>query len=108
MTKPDESPNLTPLTEIDRLIHDPAWLAVMALLYVVGSADFILLINQTGLTWCNLSAHMGKLEEAGYLIVEKTLKSKRPNTLLRLTSEGREAFSANPGRMGQLFKDLSE
>ncbi len=108
MPKPAESPNLISLTEIDRLIHEPARLAVMALLYMVDNADFIFLMNQTGLTWGNLSAHMSKLEEAGYLKVEKAFKGKRPNTILSLTPNGREAFSLYTGRMRRLFKDLPE
>jgi DNA-binding MarR family transcriptional regulator len=106
LSRTDEKIDITSLTEIDRLVHEPARLAVMALLFVVDSADFILLMNQTGLTWGNLSAHMSKLEEAGYLRVEKTFKGKRPNTLLRLTSEGREAFSTYCVRMRQIVTDL--
>jgi DNA-binding MarR family transcriptional regulator len=108
MIKQDESPDLTALTDIDRLIHEPARLAVMALLYVIDSADFIFLMNQTGLTWGNLSAHMSKLEESGYLKVEKTFKGKRPNTMLSLTPEGRMAFSLYTRMMRQLFKDLPD
>lgn len=91
---------------IDRLIHEPARLAVIALLYVVESADFIFVMNQTNLTWGNLSAHISKLEQAGYLTVVKTFKGKRPNTLLRLTHEGRRAFGSYVDRMRRLFKDL--
>ena len=83
-----------PLAEIDRLIHEPARLLVMAVLYVVESADFTFLMRQTGLTWGNLSSHMSKLEEAGYIGVDKGFKGKRPNTMLRLTDAGREAFHA--------------
>ena len=108
MGKTEGKADLTSLTEVDRLVHEPARLAVMALLYVVDSADFVFLMNQTGLTWGNLSAHLSKLEEAGYLTVEKTFKGKRPNTNLRLTPEGREAFRSYTGRMRQLFKDLPE
>jgi DNA-binding MarR family transcriptional regulator len=78
----------------------------MSLLYVVDSADFIFLMNQTGLTWGNLSAHMSKLEEAGYLEVEKTFRGKRPNTTLRLTTRGREAFRKYAGKMKQVFRDF--
>jgi DNA-binding MarR family transcriptional regulator len=82
------------LEEIDRLIHEPARLSVMALLYVVDSADFKFVMNQVGLTWGNLSAHLSKLEKAGYVEVEKSFKGKRPNTELCLTATGREAFQA--------------
>lgn len=95
------------LEEIDRLIHEPARLSVMALLYVVDSADFIFLKNQTGLTWGNLSAHLSKLEEAGYIEVEKSFMGKRPNTELRLTTAGRQAFKAYRSRLQQLLNGLS-
>ena len=87
-------------------MHEPARLAVMALLYVVESADFTFVMNQTGLTWGNLSAHLSKLEEAGYLEVEKSFKGKRPNTTLKLTEQGREAFREYSRKMRQVFKDL--
>jgi DNA-binding transcriptional ArsR family regulator len=85
MRKNTPGSDLSEVADLDRLVHEPARLAVMALLYVVESADFAFLMNQTGLSWGNLSAHMSKLEEAGYLEVEKGFKSRRPNTTLRLT-----------------------
>ena len=84
--------DLPPVKEIDRLIHEPARLLIVAHLYVVEAADFLYLMNQTGLTFGNLSSHMSKLEEAGYIEVEKTFVDKRPNTRLRLTEKGRRAF----------------
>ena len=95
------------LTDLDRIVHEPARLAVMSLLYVVDSADFTFLMNQTGLTWGNLSAHMSKLEEASYVEVEKSFKGRRPNTSFRLTSQGREAFRAYALKMKQVFQDFS-
>jgi DNA-binding MarR family transcriptional regulator len=99
---------LTALGDIDRLIHEPGRLMLMALLYVVTSADFTFLMNQTGLSWGNLSAHMSKLEEAGYIEVAKAFKGKRPNTMLRLTKQGREAFQSYRLNMKQLLDDLPE
>ena len=78
----------------------------MALLYVVESADFTFLMNQTGLTWGNLSAHMTKLEEAGYLEVVKSFKGRRPNTTLRLTPQGRESFQKYALKLKQIFQDF--
>lgn len=106
MSKDGGNADLSALTEIDRLVHEPARLAVMSLLYMVESADFTFLMNQTGLTWGNLSAHMSKLEEAGYLEVEKTFKGKRPNTMLKLTPQGRVAFKDYTGKMRELFQNL--
>ncbi len=103
MNRPAVNTDLESLAEIDRLVHEPARVAVMALLYVVDSADFIFLMNQTGLTWGNLSAHISKLEEAGYLEVQKTFKGKRPNTMLRLTPQGKEAFRDYVKKMKQVL-----
>jgi DNA-binding MarR family transcriptional regulator len=99
--------SLTELTELDRMVHEPARLAVMALLYVLESADFTFVMNQTGLTWGNLSAHLSKLEEAGYVEVEKSFKGRRPNTNLKLTPQGRQAFNEYARRMQAVFQGLS-
>ena len=108
MRNVEEKTGLGNLGEIDRLIHEPARLAVMSLLYMIESADFIFLMNQTGFTWGNLSAHITKLEEGGYIAVEKTFKGKRPNTMLHLTEQGRYAFRGYARKMRQIFRDLPE
>lgn len=95
-----------PLTHIDRLIHEPARLMIMACLYVVDAADFLFLVRQTGLTLGNLSSHMSKLETAGYIEVEKTFVGKKPHTMLRLTSEGRLAFETYKESMERVFGEL--
>jgi len=84
--------NLQPLSEIDRVIHEPARLLLMAILSVVESADFLFLMNQSQLTRGNLSSHLSKLEAAGYVEIKKEFVEKIPRTLLRLTEEGRKAF----------------
>lgn len=73
---------------INRLIHEPARMAVISLLSVVEESDFTFLMNSTGLTQGNLSSHLAKLEEAGYVEIEKTFKGKRPHTVARLTDSG--------------------
>src|SRR5512137_415593 len=108
MSEATGSRDYSGLAEIDRLVHEPARLALMSLLYVVESADFTFLMNQTGLSWGNLSAHMSKLEEAGYLEVEKGFKGKRPNTTLRLTPQGRQAFTGYAKKMKQFLLDLPD
>ena len=80
------------LSDINRLIHEPARLMIISLLYVVESADFVWIKGQTGLTDGNLSSHLSKLETAGYVTVEKRLKNKKTNTLLQLNEGGRKAF----------------
>ena len=109
MTKEgEEDSDLSPLFEIDRLIHEPARLIIMAHLYVVDGADFIFLQRQTGLTWGNLSSHTRKLEDAGYVRVEKEFVGKKPHTMLHLTREGREAFQMYRKSMKQVFDELPE
>lgn len=89
----DESSNPSAAEmQIDRVVHEPARLKILAYLSVVMSADFVFLLSRTGLTYGNLSSHMTKLEEAGYIEVDKQIKDKRPHTMLSLTKEGRAAF----------------
>jgi DNA-binding transcriptional ArsR family regulator len=99
---------LQPIADIDRIIHEPARLMILALLYVVESGDFTFLMRQTGLTWGNLSSHMSKLEEAGYIEVEKEFVGRKPHTMLHLTDEGRAAFQAYRQSMKQVLDDLPD
>ena len=108
MTTPEMSNSLAALTDIDRLIHEPARLQIVALLYVLDGADFVFLSQQTGFTWGNLSAHITKLEEGGYIKVEKGFKGKRPQTMLSLTKQGRKAFQAYRQSMQQMLNELPE
>lgn len=78
------------LAEIDRVIHEPARLMIVALLAAVQEADFQYLHQATGLTKGNLSVHLSRLEEAGYVAIEKTFRGKYPLTICRLTERGRE------------------
>jgi DNA-binding MarR family transcriptional regulator len=80
------------LLQLDRVIHEPARLAIAAILAACESADFVYLRRATGLTQGNLSAHLLRLQEAGYLAIEKRFVDNKPNTLCRLTDAGRAAF----------------
>lgn len=102
------TPDLASFSEIDRVVHEPARLMLMAALYVLESADYTFLMNITGVTWGNLSAHISKLEESGYVDVEKSFKGKRPNTMLRLTQEGRAAFRSYRRKMKLLLDVLPD
>ena len=79
---------------IDRTIHEPARLMVVALLAGVEEADFKYLQQTTGLTKGNLSIHLSKLEEAGYIKINKGFRGKYPLTLCRITEEGRRSFES--------------
>jgi DNA-binding MarR family transcriptional regulator len=79
-------------------------LIIAALLSGVKEADFLYLLKETGLTKGNLSSHIAKLEETGYVEVQKTFKGKIPLTVLRLTRSGRSAFEEYKKRMGKLLE----
>ncbi|MCW8802220.1 MAG: transcriptional regulator [Candidatus Bathyarchaeota archaeon] len=100
--------NIPSIPTIDKLIHEPARLTIMAHLFVVESVDFLFLQRQTGLTWGNISSHVSKLEKAGYVIVEKEFIDKKPHTTIKLTVQGREAFKEYKTNMTQVFEDLPE
>jgi DNA-binding transcriptional ArsR family regulator len=102
------SEELQSIGDIDRLIHEPARLMILAVLYVVESADFTFLMRQTGLTWGNLSSHLSKLEDAGYVEIEKEFVGKKPHTMLHLTEEGRAAFRGYRQSMKQVLDELSD
>ncbi len=80
--------------QVNRLVHEPARLAILAILSEVEEADFLYLLRLTGLTKGNLSAHLAKLEQAGYVDIQKRFLGKKPHTLCRLTPAGREALEA--------------
>jgi DNA-binding transcriptional ArsR family regulator len=80
------------VNELDRVIHEPARLVIVALLAGVHEADFLWVLRESQLTKGNLSTHLAKLEDSGYVEVEKTYKGKVPLTLLRLTRQGKSAF----------------
>ncbi len=85
--------DLRGFTDLDRLIHEPARLLIVTILASVASADFLFLQRETGLTKGNLSAHLSKLEEAGYVKIEKTFKGKLPLTVCKLTPAGKKALT---------------
>jgi len=89
---PPEPGALRRLAELDKTIHEPGRLAIVSHLQVVEEADFLFLLDQTGLTRGNLSSHMAKLERAGYVEVDKTFVDRVPRTTYRLTAAGRRAF----------------
>ena len=99
--------DLQPLAEIDRLIHEPARLMILATLNAIESADFLFVERQTGLTRGNLSSHMSKLETAGFIEVKKEFVDKIPRTLLRITDEGRSALLEYTHRMKQVLDGLT-
>ena len=91
------------MSELDRLIHEPARLIIMALLSGVQEADFLFLLRESGLTKGNLSTHLAKLEEREYINIEKTFRERIPLTIVRLTPRGQEALRNYRKQMGALL-----
>lgn len=98
--------DLRRVTELDRLIHEPARLLIVTILSSVESADFLFLQRETGLTKGNLSAHLSKLEDAGYVEIQKTFKGKLPLTVCKLTVAGTNAVAQYRHQL-QNFMDLT-
>lgn len=99
----NEQPELSldALVDINRLVHEPARLLILCNLFVLKSADFLFLLRKTGLTRGNLSAHMRKLETAGYVDVEKTFVDRLPLTVYRITKMGRKELRDYRSRLLQ-------
>jgi DNA-binding MarR family transcriptional regulator len=83
---------LRDLADLDRVIHEPARLTIVSLLFLSKEAGFLYLQRETRLTKGNLSSHLARLEEARYVRIEKTYRGKLPLTLCSLTEAGRKAF----------------
>ncbi|MDR1258123.1 MAG: transcriptional regulator [Tannerellaceae bacterium] len=80
--------------DLDQLLHSQQRLAVISLLISVDEADFVFLREKTGTTAGNLSVHIDKLNEAGYIEVRKFIDGKRPRTVCRITPAGIDAFES--------------
>ena len=91
------------MNDLDRVIHEPARLMLVALLAGVTKADFTWLQQESTLTKGNLSSHLSRLEEAGYVEIEKTFRGKIPLTLIQLTASGRKAFDGYKKKMKGLL-----
>src|SRR5512135_1744060 len=100
------SHNIRSLSELDRLLHEPARLMIATILFSAMEADFLYLLNATGLTRGNLSTHLARLEEAGYVEIEKTYKGKLPRTICRLTEAGRIAFDEYRKQLREIVEEL--
>ena len=96
------------IPNLDKTIHEPARLMIMAHLFVVESADFLFLQRQTQMTPGNLSAHLSKLEDAGYVEITKEFIERKPHTALALTKKGRDAFKQYRRDIKQIAERLPE
>lgn len=88
------------LVDLDRMVHEPARLAILTVLAEAEEVEFRFLERVTGLTRGNLSSHASKLEGAGYVTVEKAFRSRKPVTTYRITAAGRTALTDYMRRLG--------
>lgn len=83
-----------PVLNLDRVVHEPARLAILTVLYAAEEVEFLFLQNVTLLSKGNLSSHTQKLEEAGYLRTHKAFRGRVPVTRFKITAAGRAALEA--------------
>jgi DNA-binding MarR family transcriptional regulator len=98
--------NIQLIEDIDRTIHAPTRLKILACLAVVEQADFTFLLHQTGLTRGNLSPNLRKLEQANYVGIQKEFVDNMPRTLIHLTDKGHAALLAYRERMQSVLDEL--
>ena len=97
MSKPFEE-----MSTLDRLVHEPARLAILTALAACRGCDFVYLQSLTAISKGNLSNHLQKLEDAGLLLTEKGYKGRVPQTTIRLTPRGRTAIDRHWRRLQEL------
>lgn len=106
MPRTEKAIDAAALSGIDRVIHEPARLAIVSVLRAFETADFLFLLKQTELSRGNLSSHLSKLEAAGYVDITKEFVEKIPRTLIRLTDSGRRAIASYRAEMDRVLRRL--
>jgi DNA-binding MarR family transcriptional regulator len=99
------------MSELDVIIHQPVRLRVMSALVALEPGeqmDFVYLRNLLKVTDGNLGAHLVKLEEAGYIEIEKTFVARKPRTFISVTGKGRDAFAGHIAALRQIIKDTQK
>ncbi len=92
------------LKKLDPILHSELRLALMSLLISLTKAEFTYLKEQTNATAGNLSVQITKLEEAGYIKVDKGYKGKMPQTVCTITKKGVDAFEQYVNDLKELLK----
>jgi len=96
------------MANLDNIIHQPVRLRIVSSLSTLSedeSMEFTFLRDLHELTDGNLGAHLRKLEEAGYVSLEKTFVDRKPRTFVALTRKGRKAFGEHVKALEQILKD---
>jgi len=95
------------MSELDNIIHQPVRLRIMSSLVTLEpdeQIDFIYLRDLLKLTDGNLGAHLTKLENAGYVSIEKTFVARKPRTFISVTGKGRDAFADHVAALKQIIR----
>ena len=100
--------NLKSLADMDRVIHEPARLMIVAILYTLESADFLYLLRESGLTKGNLSTHLTRLEQFEYIQVQKSFRGKISQTTYQLTPKGINAFEIYREHLKSVLENTSQ
>ena len=94
---------LRTILDLDRMVHEPARLAILTVLSAAEAVEFLFLLKVTGLSRGNLSVQAQKLDAAGYLQTTKRFRGRIPVTSFRITPEGRKALLAYHAQMRALL-----
>ena len=94
---------LRTILDLDRMIHEPARLAILTVLSAAEVVEFLFLLKVTGLSKGNLSVQTQKLEAAGYLKTDKGFRGRVPVTSFRITASGRKALAAYQDQLRALL-----
>ncbi|HXX99681.1 MAG TPA: transcriptional regulator [Candidatus Limnocylindrales bacterium] len=89
---------------LDRIVHEPARLVILTLLAEADAMEFRFLEKVSGFTKGNLSGHISKLEQAGYVEVVKFFRGKLPATSLKITAQGRKALKQYRRQLNEAFR----
>ncbi len=95
------------MPELNETIHQPVRLRIMAALVALEAGvevDFTYLRGLLQVTDGNLGAHLRKLEEAGYIAVNKTFVDRKPRTFVSITTAGREVFGEHVAALESILK----
>jgi DNA-binding MarR family transcriptional regulator len=98
-----EDLDISKVANLDKVIHEPGRLAILVYLSMVEHADFLFMQNVTGLTKGNFSAHMRKLEQAGYIEIIKEFVENKPHTVLRITPKGQRTLDEYRKQMSMIM-----